>query len=253
MLWKKVIKSGAILLAALALNACSAAASSSVQTPASVVLRSRQWSVKINPASLGIWGQLPGTTEEMILAAPVATSAEITDLKTSELQVSWSIPQSRMKVDIRLSESDLSVRFATDREQILVWPEIGTDAKTRALIWPESEGLYIPIDDPFWLSRPVEECRDEFGSLMPFGGAQLQSATIAYILPDELRCQLCLEKAQARLSIKAKHQFLQRDGFPAYEVKIALAQNSPLGPALAYRDWLIKAGRHVSFAEKLKQ
>jgi hypothetical protein len=120
-----------------------------------------------------------------------------------------------MHVDLRLSESDLSVRVTTDREQMLVWREIGTDAKTRALIWPESEGMYIPLDDPFWLSRPAEECRDAFGSMMPFGGAQLQSATIAYILPDELRWQLCLEKAQARLSLKSKHQFLQRDGFPA--------------------------------------
>jgi hypothetical protein len=249
----KVIKSVAILLAALALNACGAAASSSVQTPAPVVLRGQQWNIKIDPASLGIWGLLPGTNEEIILAAPAATTAEITDLKTSERQMSWRTPRSRMQVDIRLSESDLSVRFTTDREQVLVWPETGTDAKTRALIWPESEGLYIPIDDPFWLSRPAEECRDAFGSLMPFGGTQLQSATIAYILPDELRCQLCLEKAEARLSLKATHQFLQRDGFPAYEVKIVLAQNSPLGPALAYRDWLIKAGRHVSFAEKVKE
>ena len=81
----------------------------------------------------------------------------------------------------------------------------------------------------------------------------VQSATIAYLLPDELRCQLCLEKAQARLSLKATRQFLKRDGFPAYEVKIVLARNSPIGPALAYRDLLIKAGRHAPFAEKVKQ
>src|SRR5262245_29639135 len=85
----KVIKSVAILLAALALNACGAAASSSVQTPAPVVLRGQQWNIKIDPASLGIWGLLPGADEEIILAAPAATTAEITDLKTSERQVSW--------------------------------------------------------------------------------------------------------------------------------------------------------------------
>lgn len=251
------MKSIAILLTALALNACGETASSSVQTPASpssfVDLRNQQWNIRVNPASLGIWGQLPGTKEEMMLAAPAEAAEEIAELKTSANHLSWSIPRNQMQVDIRLSESDLSVRFTTDQEQALVWPKTGTDAQTKALIWPESEGLYIPVADSFWLSRPEGECRAAFGSLMPFWGVQLQSATIAYLLPDELRCQLCFEKTNARLSLRTMHRFLKRDGFPSYEVKIVLAKHSPLGPALAYRDWLVKAGRHVTFAEKVKQ
>ncbi len=224
----------------------------SAQTPAFVTLRNPQWSLRIQPTTLGVWGRLPGAKDEVLLAAPTS-NLEIAELKASEHQVSWRIPPKRMQVDIRLSAAELSVRFTTDQEQTLAWPQTGTDAQAKALIWPESEGLYLPADDPFWLARPAEDCREAFGSVMPFWGVELPSATIAYLLPDELRCHLCLEKAQGRLALKATHEFLKRDGFPAYEVKIARAPNSPLGPALVYRDFLLKSDRRVSFAEKVKR
>ncbi|HEY6404422.1 MAG TPA: glycoside hydrolase [Blastocatellia bacterium] len=46
---------------------------------------------------------------------------------------------------------------------------------------------------------------------------------------------------------------MKRDGLPPYEIRIVLTENSPIGPALAYREWLIKTGRFVSFDQKVKR
>lgn len=251
----RILEAGAILLSALLLVACNTAYSFSIQSPfqspSPVTLRDRQWSVRVDPARLAIQGRLPDTEEELTLAAPAEAADEISDLVTTENHLSWSIPQKRMRVEIRLSDSRLLARFTTDKEQTLIWPQTG--AKARALIWPESSGLYIPADDPFWLARPAPECRPAYGSVLPFWGVQYQQATVAYLLHDELRSEICLAKEQGRMTIKAAREFLSRDGFPAYEVEIALTENTPLAPALAYRDLLIRAGRFVSFAEKVKR
>lgn len=240
----------AIFLAALFLNGCRVAASTQTSSP--VTLRNAQWSIRVDPANLEIKAQLPGAKDDVVLAAPIA-AASIADLKIGGDQLSWRIPNKRMHVEVRLTEAALSARFTTDQEQTLHWPQTGTDAQAKALLWPESEGLYVPVNDPFWLARPPEECRDAFASVLPFWGVELPSITLAYLLPDELRCQLCLNKVDRRLALEAKHEFLQRDGFPPYEVNIVLAPHTPLGPALAYREFLRKSGRHVSYAEKVKQ
>ena len=153
----RILEAGAILLSALLLVACSTAYSSSVQSPSPLILRNRQWSVRVDPARLAIWGRLPETEEELTLAAPAEAADEISGLAATENHLSWSIPQKRMRVEIRLSDSRLRARFTTDKEQTLNWPQTGT--KARALIWSESAGLYIPADDPFWLARPAPECR----------------------------------------------------------------------------------------------
>jgi len=219
----------------------------------SIVIRNSRWTIRVDPARLGLWCKTFGADREITLASPSDTDEPIEGLKVSRSGLSWRIPQRELTVEIRLSEAELSVRFTTPKEQTLEWPATGDDPQAIAVIYPESEGLYIPVRDPFWLEHIGTECRDTEGGVMPFWGFQFERATVAYLLPNDLRNQLCFDTSRGRLSLKTSHRFIGRDGMPAYEVKIVLAKSSPIGPALAYRDWLVRTGRHVSFAEKVRR
>lgn len=220
----------------------------------SYTLRNKLWSIRIVPAQLGVWGKPTNLKQELALASPSSAIEKIDSLKASKDQLSWRMPEKDLTIEMRLSGSELTARFTTTREQTLLWPTTGIDMAAVAAIYPESEGLYIPVDDPFWVQlRAKDDCRDTYGGIsMPFWGFQFEQATVAYLLTNDLRSELCFGNSEGRLFLKNVHEFLQRDAFPAYEVKIALTDNSPIAPASLYRDWLIKTGGHVSWAQKLK-
>jgi hypothetical protein len=220
----------------------------------SYTLRNDSWSVRVVPARLGVWGRPWNLGQELALASPSSAPEKIESLKAGKDKISWRVPEKDLTVEMRLSGTELAARFTTSREQTLLWPTTGMDRTAIAAIYPESEGLYIPVDDPFWVQlRAQDDCRDTSGGIsMPFWGFQFERATVAYLLPNDLRSELCFGNSNGRLFLKNTHEFLRRDGFPAYEVKIALTGNSPIAPAGVYRDWLIKTGGHVPWARKLK-
>ncbi|HEV7377536.1 MAG TPA: glycoside hydrolase [Pyrinomonadaceae bacterium] len=221
----------------------------------SYTLRNNRWSIRVVPAQLALWGKPSGINQEIMLASPSGAPEKIADLKASKDKLSWRIPEKDLVIEMRLSEAELSVRFNTSTEQTLEWPMTGVDSTAIAAIYPESEGLYIPVDDSFWVQLMASgNCRDTQGGIsMPFWGFQFDKATVAYLLTNDLRSELCFGNSNERLFLKTSHQFLKRDAFPAYEVRIALTDNSPIGPAKVYRDWLIKTKGHVSWAQKLRQ
>jgi hypothetical protein len=229
----------------------------SANQPESFNLQNSRWQVRIAPSRLGIWGKPLGAAQEITLASPTDQTEWIADLKIRNDGLSWRVPQKELTVEVRLSEPDLSIRVTTTREQTLEWPTTGADPHAVAAIFPEGEGLYIPVTDPFWLKmrdRTQGLCRNTWGGIsMPFWGFQFEQTTVAYILPDDLRSEVCFGDSQGRLVLNTSHQFLKRDGLPPYEIRIALTENSPIGPALAYRKWLIKTGRFVSFAQKAQR
>ena len=176
----------------------------SANPPESFNLQNSRWQLRITPARLGFWGKPFGVAQEIMLASPTDQSEWIADLKVRKDGLSWRVPQKELTVEVRLSESDLSIRLTTTREQALEWPTTGADPHAVAAIFPESEGLYIPLTDPFWLKmqdRTQGLCRNAWGGLsMPFWGFQFEGATFAYILPDDLRSEVCERNSPMRLS-----------------------------------------------------
>jgi hypothetical protein len=238
------------LLAVLAL--CAPFAANAVEK--SYTLKNSRWRVRITPTLLGVWGRPAKLNQEFMLAEPTSAPEKIENLKTGRDKLSWHIPERALSIEMRLTEVELFISFTTNKEQTLDWPLTATDPRARAIIFPQNEGTYLPVQDAFWL-RQIEdkECHHAHQVSLPVWGVDLERATIAYILPNDLRSQMCLRGREGKISLAASHKFLERDRFPAYEVKIVLAENSPIGPALAYRDYLSKTGGHVSLKEKAKQ
>lgn len=138
----------------------------------------------------------------------------------------------------------LTVRIRADRTRRLEFPRTGADPRLRAALLPQSEGLRVPLHDPFWLRAAAGECHDTHGQQLPFWGFETADSTFTVLLAHDLRTQVCL----AAPGVAARHDFEERDGLPVYEVRFLVTPRSLLAPALAYRETLTR----VTLTEKIR-
>lgn len=175
------------------------------------------WTALVDPATLSIRMRIG--SEEILLASG---STRLSDLGlTARLT-----PKGRR----------LHIRIESGKEQSFDWPRTGVDSQLKALILPEGEGLFLPMGDATWRRRVAGRCYSAHGNLsLPIWAFQAGSRTITYHSPTDIRTELCLEDRNKRLEAVARHQFLDRDHRPAYEVEIWPGGASPIDPAREYR------------------
>lgn len=224
-----------------------------VEPDGTAVLAGTAWTVRIHPSTLAIDARASGRRGVgLTLARPLDPPARVEGLSSSGAAVSWTLPERGLSLSASLADEALTVRVASSREQRLEWPETGAGA--RAAIVPESEGRYVPLDDAFWIRHLARECGELWGGPLPFWGFETGAGTSAYFLTDGLRSSLCwTHRPGSPLSLTLTHEFLDRDGRPPLELHVRLAPDSPIGPALVYRDWLAAEGRLVPLAVKIER
>ena len=226
-----------------------------IQQDGIVVVSSTAWVLRIDPARLDISARIGGDEQNEVVLARSPTDAEpeeVTNLAVVDGAVRWEHPSRSLTFSVTFEDDALDVRVRSATEQRLEWPVSDAGPRVRALIVPESEGLYVPVDDGFWREQFRGQCRSMWGGQLPFWGVETDAGILAFWVRRDLRSHLCwTEGPGSRLSLVLVHDFLERDGLPALELHIGLAPDSPIGPALAYRQWLIAENRHVPLADKI--
>lgn len=213
------------------------------------------WQAQIQPDSLTITARLAGQNKGIVIAVSGEKSYPVSGLTEAPQSIRWRIPQLEMNVELTAIENRLRVRFETKREGKFTWPVSGADPAMSALIYPDGEGLYIPLNDPFWTTHlKAGQCRNAHGGLsMPFWSYQVEGGTFTYLAVSDLKTEVCISERQGRLSTSAVHDFRKRDGFPPYEIEIWPGGASPISPAVEYRQWLIAKGEYVTLDQKIKE
>ncbi len=222
---------------------------------ADTLFRLDDWEARIEPEALRIHGRLRGETEEILVTVSSAAPLSVRGLTSANGAVRWSIPPLDMQVTVSVVKNRLHVRFETSRDQDFTWPVTGADERVSALIYPDGEGLYIPLGDAFWRKQLAESpCYTAHGGLsMPFWSHHLGSRTITYLAVSDLRTEVCTSAANGRLSTRAIHSFRKRDGAVPYEIAIWVGGAAPVAPAVEFRQWLMERGQYVTLAEKIRR
>lgn len=241
-----------ILAAAILLGCANQTVRQSTALPS---LHLAGWQALIHPDSLTITARLAGQNNEITIAGSGGRSFQISGLIETPQSVRWKIPEFEMDVELTAVENRLHVRFDTKREGQFRWPDSGADPAMSALIYPDGEGLYLPLDDKFWTAHLKDgQCRDTHGGLsMPFWSYQVSGGTFTYLAVSDLQTEVCVSGRQGRLSTSAVHDFRKRDGFPPYEIEIWPGGASPISPALEYRQRLIAKGEYVTLDQKIRE
>lgn len=221
-----------------------------VSAKENLTLKAKRGEFTIDPETLSILYR-SDTSSILNLTTKAIVFDKVSDLKIDNKSAQWYYPHLKIEVNVRVDEHGLKFSFKTNKEQIFQWPMAGLTPSAKALILPDGEGLYIPNNDSFWRKE-----FKKFPSLslsIPFWAIEYANGNyVSYIWDDsDVDTDVQVHEKQAKLYVMNEHQFLKRSQFPEYTVFIHLAGDSPISPAIDYRNLLINQNKFVSLKQKI--
>ncbi|CAF1123022.1 unnamed protein product, partial [Didymodactylos carnosus] len=190
----------------------------------------------------------------MVLVDTPMNLGSVTDLICDNKNASWYYPAHGIKIKLALEEERLIFHIESNKEQGLTFPRSGHTLESQAIIYPNSEGLFIPQQDLFWQKQlvgtklQVNECLT-----MPFWGIYYDAGSIVYILHDDLDSELSFKlSVDRKVYVQLEHKFYKADNIniPKFKFSITLGNGSPIAPALEYKKYLLSKGRLKTLQEK---
>lgn len=219
-----------------------------------IVLRGRDWSVAVQPATLQVTAQAKG-------GAPIPLSAaqpglgRVQGIKHVGGSLQWSLPDKNANISMQLTGGELSVRIRASKPGSFTWPVISTAKPAKALIWPRWEGCYIPLDNARWALYLIDygAWNTLEGLTMPFWGVDCGGRILTCIITNPCNNAIAFTKEGSQLVGRFTHEFTANNAVKEYGFVIWLSKSSsPVEPAKQFRQWLIKNGKFVAMREKLK-
>jgi len=225
--------------------------SSLVSAKENVILKTRAGEFTIDPARLAILVDPSGDSAAISLTQEGPLFDEVKDLKVDNKTAQWYYPHLKMQVKVAADEQGLKFSFKTSKEQTFQWPISGLTPLAKALVLPDGEGLYIPNHDLFWLKE-----FKKYPSLslsIPFWSIEYADDNyVSYIWDDhDVDTDVQVHEKQTQLYVMNEHHFLKRSHFSEYTLLIHLTGDSPISPALDYRNLLINENKFVSLKQKI--
>jgi hypothetical protein len=220
-----------------------------------IILSNEYWSVRISPGTLETTAELAGGAK-FPLSKGSHNPGPISSVLKKAGQAQWVLDNAGVKVDVRLSQKELSVRFSSETANSFTWPIVQKTANMKALIWPRWEGCYIPLDDSRWEDYLVSlgGCDTLEGLSMPFWGLDCGNFSLTYIITNPYNNEIQFQRASDGLGFRFTHEFTSLAPWKEYGFLIRLGDNSsPIEPARQFRQWLIEQGKFVSMKEKMKK
>ena len=223
--------------------------------PDEIILNNEYWSVRISPETLETMAELPEGAKFPLSEGSVSTGSVSSLLKNAG-QAQWVLDKKGIKVDVRLNQKELLVRFTSGTVGTFTWPVVRKTRNTKALIWPRWEGCYIPLDDSRWKDYLVNQGEWDTleGLSMPFWGLDCGDFSLTYIVTNPYNNEIQFQRVSDGLRFRFTHEFTSLVPRKEYGLLIRLGDNnSPVETAGQFRQWLIEQGKFVSMKEKTRK
>jgi hypothetical protein len=221
---------------------------------ASLTLRQGAYSVEADPASLLV-KMRDKDGKFAIVSASQEKLGPVAGLAASPAQASWHYPDRKISVALALNNGELRVGVRADESGDFTFPVID-NPEAQGWILPMFEGVYVPAADAKWqkfLAKqgPLNTTAD---FTMPFIGLDCRKFTLTYIFTNPFNNSVEFHSSNtARLEAGFTHQFTRNHVVKEHGFVVRFGANSPVTPALIYREWLKTNGQFAAFAEKIRQ
>lgn len=222
-----------------------------VSTKESFSLKTKTGIFTIEPGTLAV-GIAPSEDAATVSLTQESQSFdEIKDLQVTHKSAQWVYPHLKMQVMVETDEQGLKFSFKTNKEQIFRWPIAGITPQAKALILPDGEGLYIPNHEFFW--RKEFKKYPNLSLSVPFWAIEYpEEIFVSYIWDDhDVDTDAKVLEKQSQLYLTNEHRFLKRSHFPEYTLLIHFSGDSPISPALDYRNLLSNENKFFSLNQKI--
>ncbi|WP_341763846.1 glycoside hydrolase [Candidatus Tisiphia endosymbiont of Beris chalybata] len=243
---------GVILLIIFSYSTASSFSCGSIDKKVSFA--TEQWHGEVTPSTLLVKASKIMEKNMIVLADTPMHLGSVTELICDKSNASWYYPEYGIKIKLSLQEERLVFHIESNKEQELIFPRSGNTLESQAIIYPSSEGLFIPQHDKFWQKQLLNTQLQVNESLtMPFWGIYHDAGSTVYILHDDLDSELSFKLSlDQKIYVQLAHKFYKTDNIniPEFKLSIAIGEKSPIAPALEYKKYLLSKGKLETLQEK---
>lgn len=217
-----------------------------------VELSSPKWTVRFDPATLGVTAETVGGVPIVLSAAQPGTDGAVL-VKGDQARLECLLRERGLHITVELNSGRLTMRFVSDRPGEITGPVIPAQKQLKAYILPMFEGVYAPTGDDQWMDHLIERGpMDTTADLsMPFVGLDYGDKTVTYIFDNIFDNRVEFQKGEQGVGVGVTHRFRPNWDKWEYTVVVELGDGSPIEPARKYRAYLAERGEHVSMREKI--
>ncbi|MGX7244685.1 glycoside hydrolase [Enterococcus quebecensis] len=179
-------------------------------------------------------------------------SKEVTDLKQSKEEVSWTYPTEQINVHLKKENNHLAVSITSlsDEDTTFAWPKL--DAKNYIL--PIAEGKTIPNDQKEWLAyfKQNEELAMSEAFSMSFFTTNQKTFATTFVMDNTFNSDM-LTNTEPHLTLEANHNFIGFDKNKTLNYRLYVTDNDPVAIAKTYQMDRINLDEFKTLDEKEKE
>ncbi|WP_348922297.1 glycoside hydrolase [Enterococcus rotai] len=176
---------------------------------------------------------------------------EVTDLKKSTDEVSWTYPTEQINVKLKKEKNHLAVSLTSlsNEDATFSWPKL--DAKNYVL--PIAEGKTIPNNQQEWLAyfKQNEELSMREAFSMSFFTTNQESFATTFVMDNTFNSDM-LTSTEPHLTLAANHHFIGFDKNKTLNYRLYVTDNDPVAIAKTYQMDRINLGEFKTLDEKEK-
>ncbi|WP_375327229.1 glycoside hydrolase [Candidatus Tisiphia endosymbiont of Nemotelus uliginosus] len=219
-----------------------------------IVFENDKWQGEVNASTLLVKARQITEKNLRIVADTPMYLGHITGLVCDKKNARWHYPKLGITIKLSQQENRLIFHIESNKEQALIFPRSGNTLESWAIIYPSSEGLFIPQQDKFWQKQLVGTTLQVNESMtMPFWAIYYGTDSIVYILHDDLNSELSFKLSlDNKIYVQLEHNFYKanKSKIPAFEFSITFGDKSPIAPALEYKKYLLSQEKIKTLHEK---
>ncbi len=220
---------------------------------ADVTLQNQQWTVRLEPATLGIRVQPAG--KQSIEASIGVPPQAVTGLTQQGSHCHWLWRSAGQEIDATLEDGDLRLTIRAETPALVTILRQPAQPSARALVLPLAEGHYIPATNPAWRDYLVGQ--KEFNTTedlsLPLWGMDYGSFSLHWLLTNPFNNALAIHPESDGFAVTMSHRFTSLAQGAPMTLLLHLAGPDLLAGAKRYRAWLVQQGLFESLQEKFAQ
>ncbi|WP_375180617.1 glycoside hydrolase [Enterococcus rotai] len=176
---------------------------------------------------------------------------EVTDLKKSTDEVSWTYPTEQINVKLKKEKNHLAVSLTSlsNEDATFSWPKL--DAKNYVL--PIAEGKTFPNNQKEWLAyfKQNEELSMSEAFSMSFFSTNQETFATTFVMDNTFNSDM-LTSTDPHLTLTANHHFIGFDKNKTLNYRLYVTDNDPVAIAKTYQMDRINLGEFKTLDEKEK-
>lgn len=215
------------------------------------VLENDLWRLELDPTTLAI--RATPAQKPAVQASAGVTAHRVSGLEATADQVDWQWDDGDWTLSARLDQRELSLSIRARSAGELSFLTQSGSAMGKGLMWPLTEGRYVPIGNPIWQEFLLDQ--GDFNTTqdlsLPLWGVDHGGFTLNWLMTNPYNNRLTFSPEGKALALAASHEFTSLDPTAPLTFILYLGGADPLAGAKRYRQWLIETGRYESLSDKL--